>query len=168
MPFTQMGETKVENLPAYLDIEAVEAHLINPVGDYNSLSAYGMEIMPGFGVIFKEAYWNDDQYVAHAKPTTIIVPFHNLAAVQNLTTITVGREDLDDWQSQLTEEYQTTFDRYLKLDGVLTLTRDTSNNQFAAQRDLMEQQKTIMADYLNILRQRANVAGIKLTERNAQ
>lgn len=163
----KISEAEEIDLPSYLDISAVEAYLVHPADDegkHTHIVALGMTIMPQIGVMFHEAEWDGDPDHGRETPSTIIVPFHNIAAIQNLETVTIDAEDLDDWKNRLVAEHNELLARYAKLSGILDLESENGEDMLAGQRGLMEQQKTIIRNYLRVLELRAMKAGLSLKE----
>ncbi|NMM98118.1 crAss001_48 related protein [Bifidobacterium olomucense] len=160
-----MGTSEAEeiDLPSYLGISAVEAHLVHPAdneGKHTHVVAHDITIMPQIGVMFHEAEWDGDPDYGRETPSTIIVPFHNIAAIRDVETVTIGAEDLDDWKNRLVTEHNELLARYMKLAGILDLESEDGEDVLAGQRGLMEQQRDLMRAYLRVLEQRAMKAGL--------
>lgn len=80
------SEAKELDIPSYLDIESVYVSLIHPtVNGGRTIIAHSMSIIPELGVLLSETEWDDaPNYPVEDGPLSVIVPFHNIAAIQQM------------------------------------------------------------------------------------
>ena len=80
------SEAKELDIPSYLGIEAVYVSLIHPtVNGGKTIIAHGMSIIPELGVLLSETEWDDaPNFLVEDGPLSVIVPFHNIAAIQQI------------------------------------------------------------------------------------